>query len=104
MDLGLQHIQLELDAQAAIWMAFQCDADLGYEGVLGRATLNLYVEDKLHKATPGGTGGVKSITNYSPAASSSFMQVISFSVGFDGLGWAYAPLPTQNKAKLATHD
>ncbi|CAB4296648.1 unnamed protein product [Prunus armeniaca] len=34
MDLGLQHIQLELDAQAAIWMAFQCDADLGYEGVL----------------------------------------------------------------------
>ncbi|KAH0990178.1 hypothetical protein GBA52_001661 [Prunus armeniaca] len=72
MDLGLQHIQLELDAQAAIWMAFQCDADLGYEGVL--------------------------------AASSSFMQVISFSVGFDGLGWAYAPLPTQNKAKLATHD
>ncbi|CAL2233778.1 unnamed protein product [Prunus armeniaca] len=70
----------------------------------GRATLNLYVEDKLPKATPGGTGGVKSITNYSPAASSSFMQVISFSVGFDGLGWAYAPLPTQNKANLATHD
>ncbi|BFG16782.1 hypothetical protein CerSpe_030560 [Prunus speciosa] len=33
-DLGLQHIYLESDAQAAIRMAFQCDADLGYEGVL----------------------------------------------------------------------
>ncbi|XP_034229155.1 branched-chain-amino-acid aminotransferase 6-like isoform X1 [Prunus dulcis] len=32
----------------------------------GLAALNLYVEDKLHRATPGGTGGVKSITNYSP--------------------------------------
>ncbi|PQM42749.1 branched-chain-amino-acid aminotransferase 6-like [Prunus yedoensis var. nudiflora] len=32
----------------------------------GRAALNLYVEDKLHRATPGGTGGIKSITNYSP--------------------------------------
>ncbi|PON63328.1 Branched-chain amino acid aminotransferase II [Parasponia andersonii] len=31
-----------------------------------RAALNLYVEDKLHRAIPGGTGGVKSITNYSP--------------------------------------
>ncbi|CAL8177054.1 unnamed protein product [Prunus armeniaca] len=28
-----------------------------------RAALNLYVEDKLHRATPGGTGGVKSITS-----------------------------------------
>ncbi|BFG21312.1 hypothetical protein CerSpe_075860 [Prunus speciosa] len=34
MDLGLQHIQLESGAQAAIQMAFQRDADLGYEGVL----------------------------------------------------------------------
>ncbi|CAL8996084.1 unnamed protein product, partial [Prunus brigantina] len=66
----------------------------------GRATLNLYVEDKLHKATPGGTGGVKSITNYSPVSRTKRPSVISFSVG---LGWAYAPLPTQNKAKLATH-
>ncbi|KAM1760678.1 hypothetical protein ACFX12_003526 [Malus domestica] len=33
----------------------------------GPAGLNLYVEDQLHRATPGGTGGVKSITNYSPA-------------------------------------
>ncbi|CAL2279538.1 unnamed protein product [Prunus armeniaca] len=28
-----------------------------------RAALNLYVEDKLRRATPGGTGGVKSITS-----------------------------------------
>ncbi|CAB4274034.1 unnamed protein product [Prunus armeniaca] len=34
MDLGLKHIYLESDAQAAIRMAFQCDADLGYEGIL----------------------------------------------------------------------
>ncbi|KAK9941732.1 hypothetical protein M0R45_007427 [Rubus argutus] len=32
----------------------------------GRAALNLYVEHKIHRATPGGTGGVKSVTNYSP--------------------------------------
>ncbi|OMO92149.1 Aminotransferase, class IV [Corchorus olitorius] len=28
--------------------------------------LNLVVEDKTHRATPGGTGGVKAVTNYSP--------------------------------------
>ncbi|KAI5354205.1 hypothetical protein L3X38_007100 [Prunus dulcis] len=32
----------------------------------GRKTLNLYVEDKLHKATPGGTGGVKLLSSLSP--------------------------------------
>ncbi|KAL5537960.1 hypothetical protein UlMin_044093 [Ulmus minor] len=32
----------------------------------GRSALNLFVEDKLHRAIPGGTGCVKSITNYSP--------------------------------------
>ncbi|KAF4391771.1 hypothetical protein F8388_017366 [Cannabis sativa] len=32
----------------------------------GRTGMNIYVEDKLHRAIPGGTGGVKSITNYSP--------------------------------------
>ncbi|XP_060971759.1 branched-chain amino acid aminotransferase 2, chloroplastic [Cannabis sativa] len=32
----------------------------------GRTAMNIYVEDKLHRAIPGGTGGVKSITNYSP--------------------------------------
>ncbi|KAL6219112.1 hypothetical protein ACLB2K_012318 [Fragaria x ananassa] len=32
----------------------------------GRAALNLYVEDKLRRATTGGAGGVKSITNYAP--------------------------------------
>lgn len=32
----------------------------------GMAPLNLYVEDKYHRATRGGAGGVKSITNYAP--------------------------------------
>lgn len=32
----------------------------------GRPSLNLYVEDKLRRATPGGTGGIKSVTNYAP--------------------------------------
>ncbi|KAL6213189.1 hypothetical protein ACLB2K_012636 [Fragaria x ananassa] len=32
----------------------------------GRAALNLYIEDKLRRATTGGAGGVKSITNYAP--------------------------------------
>ncbi|XP_059447825.1 branched-chain-amino-acid aminotransferase 6-like [Corylus avellana] len=31
-----------------------------------KGPLNLVVEDKLHRATPGGTGGVKAVTNYSP--------------------------------------
>ncbi|KAK9941733.1 hypothetical protein M0R45_007428 [Rubus argutus] len=30
------------------------------------STMNLYVENEVRRATPGGTGGVKSITNYSP--------------------------------------
>ncbi|KAI9199922.1 hypothetical protein LWI28_000371 [Acer negundo] len=33
----------------------------------GSAPLNLYVEDEFHRATPGGAGGVKSISNYAPA-------------------------------------
>ncbi|CAI0464319.1 unnamed protein product [Linum tenue] len=32
----------------------------------GFAPLNLYVEDEFHRATRGGAGGVKSITNYAP--------------------------------------
>ncbi|XP_047342433.1 branched-chain-amino-acid aminotransferase 2, chloroplastic-like [Impatiens glandulifera] len=32
----------------------------------GLGPLNLYVEDEYHRATMGGAGGVKSITNYSP--------------------------------------
>ncbi|KAK1381721.1 Branched-chain-amino-acid aminotransferase [Heracleum sosnowskyi] len=32
----------------------------------GMAPLNLYVEDEYHRASPGGAGCVKSITNYSP--------------------------------------
>jgi len=30
--------------------------------------LNLYVEDEFHRATRGGAGGVKSITNYAPVS------------------------------------
>ncbi|KAJ7969340.1 Branched-chain-amino-acid aminotransferase, partial [Quillaja saponaria] len=29
--------------------------------------LNLVVEDKLYRAIPGGTGGIKVVTKYSPA-------------------------------------
>ncbi|KAJ6852439.1 branched-chain-amino-acid aminotransferase 5, chloroplastic-like isoform X2 [Iris pallida] len=32
----------------------------------GMAPINLVVEDEVHRATPGGTGGVKTITNYAP--------------------------------------
>lgn len=32
----------------------------------GLSSLNLYIEDEYHRATRGGVGGVKSITNYSP--------------------------------------
>ncbi|XP_024039941.1 branched-chain-amino-acid aminotransferase 2, chloroplastic isoform X2 [Citrus sinensis] len=32
----------------------------------GLAPLNLYVEDEFHRATPGGAGGVKAISNYAP--------------------------------------
>ncbi|KAK8673894.1 hypothetical protein V6N13_112203 [Hibiscus sabdariffa] len=34
----------------------------------GVAPINLIVEDKLHRATPGGTGGVKTIGNYAASA------------------------------------
>ncbi|GLT96963.1 hypothetical protein SLE2022_145530 [Rubroshorea leprosula] len=32
----------------------------------GEATINLVVEDKFHRAAPGGTGGVKVVGKYSP--------------------------------------
>ncbi|KAF4400317.1 hypothetical protein G4B88_019526 [Cannabis sativa] len=32
----------------------------------GLAPLNIYVEDEFHRASPGGTGHVKAISNYSP--------------------------------------
>ncbi|GAB2293725.1 Branched-chain-amino-acid aminotransferase, mitochondrial [Dionaea muscipula] len=32
----------------------------------GMAPLNLYVEDEYHRASPGGAGGIKAITNYAP--------------------------------------
>ncbi|THU70607.1 hypothetical protein C4D60_Mb08t26770 [Musa balbisiana] len=33
----------------------------------GLAPINLVIDDKIHRATPGGTGDVKTITNYAPA-------------------------------------
>ncbi|KAK8987450.1 hypothetical protein V6N11_027201 [Hibiscus sabdariffa] len=35
-------------------------------GSYNKGELNLLVEDKFHRATPGGTGGIKAVTNYSP--------------------------------------
>ncbi|URE28069.1 hypothetical protein MUK42_11913 [Musa troglodytarum] len=32
----------------------------------GLAPINLVIDDKIHRATPGGTGDVKTITNYAP--------------------------------------
>lgn len=32
----------------------------------GLAPLRLYVEDEFNRASPGGTGGVKTISNYAP--------------------------------------
>ncbi|KAK1323336.1 hypothetical protein QJS10_CPA02g00050 [Acorus calamus] len=32
----------------------------------GRAPINLLVEDRMHHSSPGGTGGIKTITNYAP--------------------------------------
>ena len=34
----------------------------------GLSPLNLYIEDEFHRATRGGVGGVKSITNYAPVS------------------------------------
>lgn len=32
----------------------------------GLAPINLVIDDKIHRATPGGTGDVKTISNYAP--------------------------------------
>lgn len=32
----------------------------------GLAAINLLVEEEIHRAMPGGTGGVKTIANYAP--------------------------------------
>lgn len=34
----------------------------------GHATLNLVVEEEHHRAIPGGTGGIKTVANYSPVS------------------------------------
>ena len=36
----------------------------------GLAPLNLFIDDEYHRATRGGAGGVKTITNYSPVSES----------------------------------
>lgn len=33
--------------------------------------MHFSVEDKVYRAIPGGTGGIKSITNYSPVSTTS---------------------------------
>lgn len=45
----------------------------------GMAPINLLVQDEIHRATPGGTGGVKTITNYAPVLKA---QMIAKSKGF----------------------
>ncbi|XWS25462.1 hypothetical protein CRYUN_Cryun27aG0070300 [Craigia yunnanensis] len=45
----------------------------------GKAPLNLYVDDELIRASPGGAGGVKSISNYAPVMKA---QVRAKSQGF----------------------
>lgn len=40
------------------------------------APINLIVETEMHRATPGGTGGVKTIGNY--AAVSNFYVVVDY--------------------------
>ncbi|KAI6678232.1 hypothetical protein NL676_039028 [Syzygium grande] len=49
----------------------------------GQMSMKLVIQDKSHRATPGGTGGIKSITNYSPvfkpiseAKSSGFSDIL----------------------------
>lgn len=39
----------------------------------GLAELNLYVEDNVHRATPGGAGDVKTISNYAPVSTVLFL-------------------------------
>ncbi|GJN08566.1 hypothetical protein PR202_ga26504 [Eleusine coracana subsp. coracana] len=43
----------------------------------GLAPINLVVEDGVHRAMPGGTGGVKTITNYAPVRTSSSPLAVS---------------------------
>ncbi|XP_008785714.1 branched-chain-amino-acid aminotransferase 2, chloroplastic-like isoform X1 [Phoenix dactylifera] len=45
----------------------------------GLAPINLIIDDEIHRATPGGTGGVKTITNYGPVLKA---QVRAKSNGF----------------------
>ena len=43
----------------------------------GLKPLSIYVEDEFHRATRGGAGGIKSITNYAPV-SECFSKIINF--------------------------
>lgn len=39
----------------------------------GMAPINLLIEDEFHRASPGGTGGVKAIANYAPVCTVMFI-------------------------------
>ncbi|XP_058080805.1 branched-chain amino acid aminotransferase 2, chloroplastic-like isoform X2 [Magnolia sinica] len=45
----------------------------------GLSPINLFVDDEFHRATPGGTGGVKTISNYAPVLKA---QALAKSKGF----------------------
>ena len=45
----------------------------------GLAPLNLFVEDEMHRATPGGIGSVKTISNYAPVRKQKRLSEISIS-------------------------
>lgn len=46
-----------------------------YVVLILKGDLNLIVEDKVYRAIPGGTGGVKAVTNYSPVRTR-FLKVV----------------------------
>ncbi|XP_058080807.1 branched-chain amino acid aminotransferase 2, chloroplastic-like isoform X4 [Magnolia sinica] len=48
-------------------------------GQEGLSPINLFVDDEFHRATPGGTGGVKTISNYAPVLKA---QALAKSKGF----------------------
>jgi len=46
----------------------------------GLAPINLIVENELHRATPGGTGGVKTIGNYAAVSQTAYPSPLLFVV------------------------
>ncbi|VFQ62287.1 unnamed protein product [Cuscuta campestris] len=51
-------------AQEYTFIVFACPVANYFKE--GSSSLNLYIEDEFHRATRGGAGGVKSVTNYAP--------------------------------------